>query len=163
MPDLDYRALRRRAQIDLQRQKMLTRWTLFIVNLMLYLLFVFIAWGIFLSTGLAKFTPNIPGVSQQDPLTAAMILLTVVGGIGLLFQFISAFIDTRLGEAKMRDQIMGRLVAREMLRLGEEYDEPEHEKAKHAMRLTDDGELEEDDTDEDNRLSLQEQSRAARK
>ena len=162
MPELDYKALRRRAQADLQRQKMLTRWILFIVNLMLYVLFVFIAWGIFLSSGLAKFTPNIPGVSQQDPLTAAMILLTVVGGIGLLFQFISALIDTRIGEAKMREQVMGRLVAQEMLRLGEDDDTLEHEKAKRVMRLTDEGELE-DETGEDEIVELEERPRAARK
>jgi hypothetical protein len=161
MTGLDYKALRRKAQTNLQRQKILTRWVLFVVNLMLYLLFVVLSWGMFLSTGAAKFTPNIPGVSQQDPITGAMIMLTVMGGLGVMFQFISAFLDTRLGEAKMRDQIMGRLVSEEILRLGGEDDE--QEKAKRVMRLTDEGELEEEVMSEEEIMAFEEQQRASRK
>jgi hypothetical protein len=142
MPELDYKALRKRVQTDLQRQKTLTRWILFAVNLFLYLLFVVISWGMFIAAGGADLTPNIPGVSQSDPITGAMVMMTVAGGLGLMFQFISTILDTRIGEAQMRDRLMARLVAEEVMRLGEE-EEGLQEKAKRMMRLSDEGELEE--------------------
>lgn len=141
MQELDYRALRKQVETDLKRQKNLTRWILFVVNLFLYLLFVAISWGMFIAAGGADLTPNIPGVSQSDPITGAMIMLTVAGGLGLMFQFITAMLDTRAGEASMRAKLMARLMSEEVMRLGEESDS-EQEKAKRMMRLSDEGELE---------------------
>lgn len=139
MPELDYKALRARVQTDLQRQKKITRWVLFGVSLMLYLLFLAMGWGFFLSSGV-DLTPDRFGTSQGELLTAGMILLSVVGGLSVMFQFISAMLDTKAGEAQMKERLMARAVAEEMLRLGED---DEQEKAKRTMRLGDDGELEE--------------------
>jgi hypothetical protein len=142
MPELDYRALRKQVETDLQRQKNLTRWILFIVNLFIYLLFVAISWGMFIAAGGADLTPNIPGVSQSDPITGAMVMMTVAGGLGVMFNFITAMLDTRAGEASMRAKLMGRLVSDEVMRLGEES-EGLDEKAKRNLSINDEGELEE--------------------
>ncbi|GEM_PF-905374 len=156
MPELDYRALNRRAQTELTRQKSIAHWVLFVVNLLLYLLFVVIGWGMFIAGGSAAR----PGNEMTNPIVWAMVMLTTGGALSVMFHSISVFLDTRLGEAKMRDQIMARLVAEEVMRLGAEDEGLDQEKAKRVMRFTDEGELEEDDVvSEDAPLSLQEQQR----
>lgn len=141
--DLDYRAIRTRAEERLKRDKKLMRWIFFVIYLIMYLTFLVFAWSLFLSNGGSPPQPNIPGVpNNNDPLTTAMMLLSIVGGIGALFQFISAIVDTKAGESQMRERAYGRILTEELTRLGSEDDQP-REKAKHMMRLSEDGELEE--------------------
>jgi hypothetical protein len=70
-------------------------------------------------------------------------MLTVAGGMGVLFQFIALMVETKSGEASMRQRIVGRVMGEELLRLGMEEEDAPEEKEKRMMRLSDDGELEE--------------------
>lgn len=141
--DLDYRAIRSRAEERLKRDKRLMRWIFFVVYLVMYIAFLIIAWGLYLSNGGSPPQPNIPGVpNDNNPIAAAMTLLSVIGGVGVLFQFIAAMVDTKAGESQMRERAYGRELADELARLGTEG-EGTHEKAKGMMRLSEDGELEE--------------------
>lgn len=131
--DIDYRAIRKRVEEGVKRQKRITRTTLFVVNICLYILFLIIGWGIFLTD---------PASGQSDsPLIGAMIMLSMAGFLSLLFQGIGLSLDTRLGEESMREKLVAREINREMLKMGlDEADETD--KRKGMMRLTDDGELE---------------------
>jgi hypothetical protein len=107
-----------------------------------------IGWGFFLSSG-ADLTPEAFGASQGELLVTGMIMVSLAGGLGLMFQFISAFAETGMGEAKMREKIMGRLVTEEILRLGDESDMLDEEKAKRNLSINEEGELEEVMSDEE--------------
>ncbi len=143
---IDYRAVRRRVEQGLQKQKTIARGVFFVVSLFMFILFLALAWSMFTSNGgvaptASDFT-NIPGVDRNtDPLTGAMIMLSVGWGTSLLFQFISLMLDTKVGEQSLRERLTGREIANEMMRLGLEDEEP-REKRKHSMQLSDDGELE---------------------
>ena len=139
--DLDYRAIRKRVEEGVKRQKQITRTVLFVVNLCVYILFMIIGWGIFLSSGGAE-ASSAAGVGRsQSPLIGAMIMLSMSGFLSIMFQGISLSLDTRSGEESMRSKLVSRLISREMLKMGlDEADE--NEKRKGMMRLTEDGELE---------------------
>lgn len=134
---LDYRAIRKRAEEQIQRDKRTMRVAFFVVNFLLYILFMIIAWGMFLGNGGGRLNPS----NGDDPITGAMIMLSVIGFLGVMFQFVSLMVETKAGERQMRERAMGRALSEEMLRLAEESGEPQ-EKAKHMMQLSDDGELE---------------------
>ncbi len=141
--DIDYRQIRRRAEERLQRDKLLMRRIFFVVYLFMFILFMIISWGMYLSAGGALPQANIPGVANtNDPIAGAMVMLSMLGFMGVLFQFISLIVDTKAGERQMRERAYGRALGEEMMRLGEDEDSLE-EKPKHMTRLTDDGELEE--------------------
>lgn len=137
MPELDYRALNRRAQTALKRQKSIARWVFFALSLFIFLLFLGFGWAFFGGSTTSS------TMTAEELKTAGMIMLTTGGGLVLMFQFISAILETSSGEAQMRARIMERLVAEEIMRLGEAEEGYDEEKAKRMMRLTDDGELEE--------------------
>lgn len=141
--DIDYKKIRREVEKDLNQQKRAMRAIFFATNLLIYTLFVMIAWGMYINAGGPPIEPNIPGVSQTDPIASAMLMLTISGGLGVIFQFISMMVDTKLGEAKMRERAVGRVLGEELLKLGAEEEETPREKAKRMMRLSDEGELEE--------------------
>lgn len=138
------RELRRRVEKELKAEKLQVRIIFFSITLLIYVLFMVIGWGMFLANGGAQ---PIPGV-EDNPLVGGMVMLSVAGFLGVLFQFISLMLETRQGERQMRDRIAARVLSSAMLRLGygdEEHsgEETEREKAKRIMRLSDDGELEE--------------------
>lgn len=128
---IDYRAVRQRVEEGVQKQKKFARWTFLGVSTFLFMLFLIIAWGMYLGTGTAQF--------NDDPTTGAMIMLSVGWGTTILFQLVSLFFDTKIGEQSMRDRVITRELGRELLQMGEDE---MSEKRKHIMRLTDDGELE---------------------
>jgi hypothetical protein len=142
---IDYRALRERVDVGVKRQKLIAKSVLFVVSLVIYIAFMLIAWGTFLSNGgvppqWSDFT-NIPGVERTaDPFTGAMVMLSIGWFTALLMQFIGLIFDTRLGERQIRSQVMGHELSRELDRLG--MDELK-EKPKRMMQLSEDGELEE--------------------
>ncbi len=138
--DLDYRVIRKRVEAGIVQQKFRTRMGLFIGSLFMYILFMLIGWGMFLASG----GQNVPIVDAQGDsiLVGAMVLLSMSGFFGVLFQFIALMMETRSGEERIRERLVAREINREMLRMGMD-DVEEHEKRKGMMRLTDDGELEE--------------------
>jgi hypothetical protein len=141
--DIDTRALRQKVEVEVRKQKNLTHWILFFTSLGMYILFMLLAWGMFISAGGAAPNTNIalPGTtSDNNPFTAAMVMLTVGWGTTVLFQFISAVMETKVGGRRMREQAIGRVIAQSML--GTMEDDLEPEKRKTTMRLTDDGEIE---------------------
>ncbi|MCA0456816.1 MAG: hypothetical protein LCI00_22780 [Chloroflexi bacterium] len=139
--DLDYRAIRKRVEEGVKRQKRITRTTLFVVNLCLYILFLIIGWGIFLSNNGAELSASVAVGQSDSPLIGAMIMLSMAGFLSLMFQAIGLSLDTKMGEESMREKLVAREINREMLKMGlDEADETD--KRKGMMRLTDDGELE---------------------
>lgn len=141
--DLDYRAIRKRVEAGIIVQKKRTRAVMFAVSTFIYVLFMIIGWGMFLSTG-AQDLMSVGFVDKQGDsiLVGAMIMLSMAGAMGLLFQFIALAIDSKRSEDRMRERLVAREINNEMLRMGVDEVE-EHEKRKGMMRLTDDGELEE--------------------
>jgi len=138
--DLDYRAIRKRVEAGIAEKKFRTRMGLFVGSLSMYIIFMIIGWGMFLTSG----GQNVPIVDAQGDsvLVGAMVMLTMAGFFSVLFQFISLSQDTKRGEERIRERLLAKEINREMLRMGLD-DVEEHEKRKGMMRLTDDGELEE--------------------
>jgi len=145
--DLDYRAIRKRVEAGIAQQKFRTRMGFFIGTLFSYIVFLIVGWGIFLSSGGAAASASLASGNSDSPLVGAMIVLSMSGLMGLIFQGVSLALDTKSGEERIRERLVAREINREMLRMGLD-DVQEHEKRKGMMRLTDDGELEEvvDDT-----------------
>lgn len=141
--DLDYRAIRKRVEAGIIVQKKRTRVVMFAISTFMYVLFMIIGWGMFLTTG-AQNLMSVGFVDKQGDsiLVGAMIMLSMAGAMGLLFQFIALAIDSKRSEDRMRERLVAREINNEMLRMGLDEVE-EHEKRKGMMRLTDDGELEE--------------------
>lgn len=135
MPELDYRALSRRAQTELKRQKSIARWVFFAASLFIFLMFLGFGWAFFGGSSTSS------TMTAQELKTAGMVMLTTGGSLVLMFQFLAAVLETSAGEAKMKSRIMERLVAEEIMRLGEEQDGLD-DKAKRMM-ISDEGELEE--------------------
>ena len=147
-PELDYRAIRERVDEKLKREMRLAKFVLFAVNLGLFAACMVMAWHLYLSNGgvppVWEEFINIPGIARPagNPATSALVMLTVGWIVALLIQGVSMILDTKLGQRQTRERIMGREVNKEIERLGL-YTESQKEKAKHVMRLSDDGELEE--------------------
>jgi hypothetical protein len=141
--DMDTQALRQKVEVEVRKQKNLAHWIFFFTSLGTYLLFMILAWGMFISAGGIAPDANIsfPNASSESNLfTAAMVMLTVGWGTTVLFQFISAVMETKVGGRRLREQAIGRVIAQSML--GTMEDQAEPPKRKNTMRLTDDGELE---------------------
>lgn len=142
-PDLDYKAIRKRVEAGIVVQKKRTRTVMFVVSIFIYALFMIIGWGMFLSTGAQNLaTAGFVDKQGDSILIGAMIMLSMAGAMGLLFQFISLAIDMKGSEDRMRERLVAREINNELLRMGVDEGE-EYEKRKGMMRLTDDGELEE--------------------
>ncbi|MDX2138722.1 MAG: hypothetical protein SF123_11565 [Chloroflexota bacterium] len=124
---IDYQAVREEVEVQLDKRKRQTRLTLFIVNLFLYILFMILGWGMASTTGMA------------ESAVGGMAMLSTVGFLGVLFQFILVMLDTKNGEDQLRRQLMGEAIGAHILRMGSTA---EKAKAKREMTLTDDGELE---------------------
>jgi hypothetical protein len=145
--EMDYKAIKDRVEKQVRKEKRLAKFILFAVNFGLFVVFMVIAWGMYLRNG---GTPpqwenfvNFPGIARSagDPFTNAMVMLTIGWVAALILQAVGFIIDSPIGERSIRDRATGREMRREMERLGLDELE-EHEKRKGMMRLTDDGELE---------------------
>jgi hypothetical protein len=128
---IDYKAVRRRVEEGVQKQKRTTRAVFFAISTIFLFVFGVIAFGILSDAGLAG----------NEEVVGAMVMMGMAGFMGALFQLISLFLDTKSGEASMRDKLIARELGEEMLRMGLEDDM--QQKQKRAMRLASDGELEE--------------------
>ncbi|MFN8374849.1 MAG: hypothetical protein U0694_18460 [Anaerolineae bacterium] len=128
---IDYKAVRRRVEEGLKRRKTAARWVFFIVSLFMVILFSIIGFGIAASQG---------ALNNED-VAGAMVMLAMGGFMSVMFQFISLILETKAGEANMRERLIARELGEEMLRMG--TDEDVREKRKRVMRIASDGELEE--------------------
>ncbi len=140
--DLDYRAIRKRVEAGVSQQKFRTRRGFFFGTLFTYAVFLIIGWAIFLSSGGAEASALLASGRSSSPLVGAMIMLSMSGLMGLIFQGVSLALDTKRGEDSIRERLVAREINQEMLKMGLD-DVEEHQKRKGMMRLTDDGELEE--------------------
>jgi O-antigen/teichoic acid export membrane protein len=148
--ELDYPAIRRRVEEELRREKARMRLIFFFISLLLFVIFIAIGWGVYLANGGTAPQANIPGVSREEnPFTFAMTMITAAGFINLVFQLVSVIVDTKRGERQLREQVTGRIINKEIQRLGLSEDDAPREKAKRLVRLGDDGELEEVLSDEE--------------
>jgi hypothetical protein len=138
--EIDRKELRRQVEKEVQQQKQLARTIFFVVNLLIYILFMMIGWGMFLANHVPPPPPVIGRAS--DPIAGAMVMLSVAGGLGVMFQFLSLMLETRMSDKQMRAKITARVVGEKLLGIDDE-DAAADEKEKRTMRLTDDGELEE--------------------
>jgi hypothetical protein len=149
--NIDYGAIRKRVQDGVKRQITLTRATFFVVNLVLFILFMILGWGMALS----QYTPLNNG---DDMVIGGMVLLSMTGFIGLLFNGISLVMETKAGQRQIRERLIAAEMGKALLNLD---DEGEEQKAKRTMALSDDGELVE--VVEDDLLTDELQQRAARR
>ncbi|MBA3870899.1 MAG: hypothetical protein H0X30_17290 [Anaerolineae bacterium] len=140
--DLDYRAIRKQVEAGIVQEKFRRRMGLFVIQLFVFIVFMIIGWGIFLSSGGATASAALASGSSDSPLMGAMVVLSMSGFMGLMFQAASLSMDTKRGEDRIRERLVAQEINREMLKMGMD-DVEEHEKRKGMMRLTDDGELEE--------------------
>jgi hypothetical protein len=140
--DLDYRAIRKRVEAGVSRQKFRVRMGFFFGTLFSYIVFLIIAWAIFLTSGGAEASASLASGKSDSPLVGAMIMLSMSGLMGLIFQAVSLSLDSKQGENRIRERLVAREINSEMLKMGLDEVE-EHQKRKGMMRLTDDGELEE--------------------
>jgi hypothetical protein len=144
-PELDYQALHQQVATELKQRKFRTRLIFFITTLIIYVLFLLMA-GVMVNQGhfavqlAAGGTP--PGLlNALSNITGALFLLGAVGFIGLLFQGISLYLDTRTGENRLRERLLARAIAREM-RHRDIGDYEQKAKRKRTPLLTDDDRLE---------------------
>ena len=143
-PEIDYRAIRQRVEQQTRKEKMWLRLFLLALTIIIFIIFAVSSWQSFNDGVLPPLEEwNFRDqASTIDAQTSAMMMMTVGWLLAILFQAISLVIDTRFGENSLRERIMGREVNKEIMRLGMDSDE-QKEKAKHVMRLSDDGEMEE--------------------
>ncbi len=142
---LDYPAIQQRIEKQLQKEKLQMQVLFFLISLAMYIGLLAVGWGIFLSNGGQLPSANIPGVARAaNPLGDAMMLLSVAGFLPLVMQLTVLIMATRRGEKQLRERVTGRIMQAEMAKQMAAEQELA-EKPKRAMRLTDDGELEEVD------------------
>jgi ABC-type multidrug transport system fused ATPase/permease subunit len=148
---IDQNALREQIEVELKKEKRYMAFFLFLFSLALYIVFMLVAWSLFLSNGGTLPAANMPGVAKvANPLGDAMMFASFAGFFSLLVQFINLVMSTRAGERQLRERITGRVLSAALLAQGDDQAVKTKEKRKRAMRVSDDGELEEvpDDTDE---------------
>lgn len=143
-PEIDYRAIRQRVEQQTRKEKMWLRLFLLALTVIIFIIFAVSSWQSFNGGVLPPLEEwNFRDqASTIDAQTSAMMMMTVGWLLAILFQAVSLVVDTRMGENSLRERIMGREVNKEIMRLGMDTEE-QNEKAKHVMRLSDDGELEE--------------------
>ncbi len=141
---IDYRAVRRRVEEGVKRQKQLAGLILFGISLLMFVLFVILAFGLYASGNSAAgaLVVDAGRVTTDNPVLSAMIMLGTGWFVTLIFQAITLFMNTKAGEEQIRDKVIGRELGRELLRLGVGDEEP-LEKRKRMLRMADDGEVEE--------------------
>jgi len=145
--DIDYRAVRREVEAQVVRRKRVTRWIFFGVNFLMFVVFSSITWGVFAENTIFS-----------DDAMAALILMSVGWLIGLLFQFLSAILDSKSSEDRIREAAMGQALGKHLLEMSHN-EEAFNDKHKRIYSLSDDGELdavpvEERDDTEDITLEL---------
>ena len=127
---LDYRAIQKRADAAIKRQQLRTRRGLFIVNFLLYIVFMAVTWGLLLTREY-----NYSGFT-----IAAMSVLSAGWTVGLFLHGASLWVNSERGSQRRRERAVAREIQAEMQRLHLDGDElvVEVQKAKRRERLVDD-------------------------
>lgn len=133
--DLDYAAIRRRVELELQQDRRRSQVSLFVVNCLLFVLFMVIAWGVFPD-------PLRPSYDMEG----VTMLLSLGWAIALLLNGIAVL---SIGSKRWLDRHRQSLTAREIkyAKMGGEDDllETDYVKAKRTpdsrLRLADEDEL----------------------
>ncbi|MFN8374848.1 MAG: hypothetical protein U0694_18455 [Anaerolineae bacterium] len=128
---IDYKALRRRVEEGVKKEKNAARGVLFAISASILVMLIALGWGI----------AGDAGILRDDAGLAVVAILTIATFVSVLFHGITLSMDTRSGDASIRERLMKRELSEEMLRMG--LDEDVEEKRKRTMRLSEDGELEE--------------------
>ncbi len=126
---IDYRAVQRRVEAQMKERKNTARPVLLTFSLCALVIFTLIGW---LVAGEA-------GILQSSGGIVAMVVFTLASLASAFFQLAMYSLDTKSGEAAMREQLVTRELSEALLKLGAE--EEAETKRKRAMRLTEDGEL----------------------
>jgi hypothetical protein len=144
----DTAALRRQVEIEVRKQRRAAQTGLFIANLIIFLVFMMLAWVI---------VPSTADISFTDDHMAIMIILSIGWGVGLLLHSMSARSMSKEWERVVRRRTARRLVQDAMLGISDD-DDPlleiaPVEKAKRGrlIEISDEGEIL-DILDDDDRL-----------
>jgi hypothetical protein len=147
---IDYKSVRRRVEEGVKKEKNAARWVLFTFSVVITICLIAVGWGFAGSADLVR----------TDEGLVAIGFLTAASVISMLFQLFILSMDTKSGESSIRQRLMAQELSEEMLRLGAEDDV--QQKQKRAMRLTEDGELEEIVEDEPADALLEDEPRITR-
>lgn len=133
--NLDYAAIRRRVEAELQQEHRAGQIALFLVNCLIFFVFMLVAWVLVPSTS-SNFT-------LTDDMLAAMIMLSVGWATGVFMHGMSAFaFSSNRWAGKRRRALMLREVEYARLGLDDDLlDEPLEKAKRGKLRLSDEGEL----------------------
>lgn len=143
-----YDGMQQQIEEQTHRELQQMRLIFLILSSILCIVFMVIAWSLFLSNGGRFPSGNMPGAARDaNPFGDAMMLLTIAAFLPVLLQFVTWLLGTRIGGRQIRDRIAGRVLRTALLERMK-ADEEQQRKVKRAVRLTDDGELADDSIDE---------------
>jgi hypothetical protein len=129
-PDnIDYQAVRRQVEAQMQRQKRGGRITFAVVSVLLFILFSTIVITMLFYRG----------ENLSNTTVGALAMLWAGWLTTIIFHIISPLLDTKSAEDNMRERLIARAIGAQLLRQPET--EP-GEKRKHTFALSDDGEIE---------------------
>ncbi len=142
--ELDYTRIRQNVEQSLKKQKRNTRIGFFIANLIMFVIFMAISWGVALTN--PEFGQM--AVSKSDsPLMLMLILPTLGWAMGLFFNLMAILMDLGVMDKSMRERLVMREIGEELLRKGMTDLDAEKPKRRLAeteigdVALSDDGEL----------------------
>jgi hypothetical protein len=126
---IDYEQLRFRVEQKIQREKRQVRIGLLVPNIILFVLFMLVAWVL---------VPRTAGLVLSDDMLALVLILSIGWATGLLLQTVGFYMETDAYKRRLSKRYMAQEVADEMARL----DSYEVAKPKRGrLELGEDGEL----------------------
>lgn len=143
--ELDYEALHSQVTAEVKKRKFRTRLIFFVTAVFTYVIFLIMA-GTMINQGhfevqrAAGGTP--PGLlGGLGIITGAVVLLAAAGLVGLLFQSIGLYLDTRRGESALRERLLARAIAKQMRTMDNNQDEQRSKRKRTQLMIDDDGEV----------------------
>jgi len=148
---VNYAAIRRRADERMKRQKRVGQIVLFVVNVVMFVIFTAIALGAVLSNPTLR-----DWVTQKNSPAALAFILPIIGWlVGIMLHGIALALDTRMGERSLREKIIMREMHDAVMQMAD-AESAEKTKRDQVMRLSDDGELVPDDRETRQRMESRE-------
>ncbi|HRE49585.1 MAG TPA: hypothetical protein PLD47_17805 [Aggregatilineales bacterium] len=141
--DLDQFALRENVEIAVQKQKRLYRMIFFAVHAVFYFVSMFVVWRT------VSMSSIVADVFSRESSEASLIVLvpTLMWSVVILFHIASLYFESKVGEKKLREQLLIRELGKTFLYKGT-TDLVRREKVKRelahgefSVRISDDGEL----------------------
>ncbi len=138
MNTLDPRELRAKVQQEVLKRQIVGKIAFFVVSVIVFAVLVILGWGI---AGNYLNTPQLTE-EMRSGITTAMVMITLGGGLSVFYQAMSLFMDSKMGERSIRNQVAPQVIAREQLAgLLDDPESAEKPKRDEAYELTDDGEI----------------------